>query len=112
MEFGETDPQGAVEQETAQATPLPGSLTTVALNWTVWLSCTVAELLEREMLMLGGGVELPPQPKLAAATTAAANTLTTREHFLGDIAASIRTLNCFFGMPLDGSIHAPEWPKI
>ena len=91
MAFGETDPHEVAEQETAQATPLfPESLTTVAVNCAVVLSCTVAVGFEIEMLRAGGGgiIDLLPQPNMPTATVAAPNTPATRMILFGDVEAS------------------------
>jgi hypothetical protein len=111
VEFGETDPQEAAEQETAQATPLlPESLATVAVNAASLLSCTVAVGFETVTRIAGGGgiTELLPQPKVPAAATAAPKTPTKRVIFFGDIKASYSDVWIFFqNAPCQESIHAP-----
>ena len=69
VEVGETEPHGAVGQETLHVTPLfAESLTTVAVNCWVVPACTVAEAGDTETAMGAGGVAAvcspPPHPKL------------------------------------------------
>jgi hypothetical protein len=72
VEVGETEPHGAVGQETLHVTPLfAESLTTVAVNCFVVPACTVAETGDTETEIGSGGVVAvcspPPQPKLLRA---------------------------------------------
>lgn len=75
---GETVPHGGTGHDTVQVTPLfAESLVTVAENCVVAPACTVAVACDIDTLIAGGAggggglAELPPQPKLVAAMTAA-----------------------------------------
>ena len=82
---GETPPQGAVEHDTVQLTPLLAeSLVTLAVNCAVAPTSTVAVALGSETMMgTGGGpVGELPQPKFMAASTTATGTALTYKRLL------------------------------
>jgi hypothetical protein len=98
---GETDPHALAEQEAVQMTPFAiMSFTRVAVNGNEVVSNSVALLLSSEMLMGGGGgADAPPQPRLAAARIAAANTPKTATRLRGDISASMSILGFLWRCP-------------
>ena len=88
----------------------PTSFTRVAVNGSEVVSNSIALALLSEMLIGGGGGvgDDPPQPRLAFARTAAANTPTAAIRLRGDIPASMSILD-FVVMPVSNrGIHAPR----
>jgi hypothetical protein len=88
VEAGDTEPQGAAEQETAHVTPLLAvSLRTVAVIVTVPPACTAAEVGETVTLMAGGGggggaLDELPQAELTMATPRQSQSCSRRTRFV------------------------------
>jgi hypothetical protein len=82
VEVGETDPHAWPEHDSVQVTPLfAESLTTVAVNCAAAPAFTVAVVGERETLMGGGGVAVPPHPQFVHATSKRSSVPTTDPRF-------------------------------